>query len=61
MKLYYFFVFILFVYFVIDIIIYTKIVTDHEFAEQWVKYSYYKIIVAMVLFLIYELFKKINI
>jgi hypothetical protein len=61
MKLYYFFIFILFVYFIIDITLYTKMVTDHEFAEQWAKYSFYKFIVAMVIFLIYELFKKNNI
>jgi hypothetical protein len=58
--LYYFFVFILIVYFVIDITVYTKMVTDHEFAEQWAKYSFYKFIVALVLFLIYVLFKKIK-
>lgn len=61
MKLYYFIIFILFVYFVIDIILYTKLVTDHDFAEQWAKYSYYKFIVAVVIFLIYALFKKIKI
>ena len=61
MKVYYLFVFILFVYFVIDITIYTKLVTDHEFGEQWVKYSYYKFVVAVVLFILYTLFKKINI
>ena len=61
MKVYYFFIFILFAYFVIDVTIYTKMVTDHEFADQWAKYSFYKFIVAIVLFLIYELFKKIKI
>jgi len=60
MKVYYLFVVILFVYFVIDITIYTKLVTDHEFAEKWTTYSYYKFIVAMVIFIFYKIYTSLH-
>jgi len=57
-QLYYFLILIFFFFFAIKLAFQTKLLKNYEYAEQRFTIAFYKLLIVIVLFLIYVLFRK---